>query len=116
MVKDVPSGCFLAAGGPSWALPAQSATASVVPVPAYSAVDDEVAVMDPAGADQGVRYGADPAVLSPHHEDLEAVVEIEVYVEGGHDVIVVAVLQGREPPREVSGAVVVDQRDGADHL
>ena len=50
------------------------------------------------------------------HDDLEAVVGVEVHVQRRDDLLVVGVLVLGELVGEVAGVVVVDQRDGADDL
>ena len=53
---------------------------------------DELAVLDALGADQPVGDVLDLARLAAQHDDLEAVVGVEVDVQGRDDLLVVRVL------------------------
>ncbi len=60
------------------------------------------------GADKAVRKSADRANFSPEHDNLKAMLLVDVDVHRGHDVMGVIVLERCQTRGERSGVVVVD--------
>ena len=72
----------------------------------------EAAVPDALHADQGVGDPSHFRGSSPDDHDLEAILEIEMHVEGRQDRVMEGVLEGCELLAEQPNMVCVDERDG----
>jgi hypothetical protein len=68
----------------------------------------ELAVAHPALGDQGIGKAAHGGGRSAQDHAFEAVLVIQVGMQGGHRQVVLTVLQGREAFRQVAFVVVID--------
>jgi len=75
---------------------------------------DQLAVLDPFGADQFIGQPFDVPGLALDHHHFEAMVIVEVDVQRRNDGAVVMVLAFGEFVGEVAGVMIVNQGDGAD--
>jgi hypothetical protein len=74
------------------------------------------AVFDAFGADEGIGQRFDFGDFAGGDDDFEAVVMVEVDVQSRENVVMVAVLKFRQLFLELADVVVVNERDGSDHL
>ena len=78
--------------------------------------DGQFAVLDALGTDQPVGYHADIPALALDHQDLEAVMRIEVDMQSGDDGFIRLVLQLGQRVGQLVHLVVVDDGYGTDHV
>jgi hypothetical protein len=71
-------------------------------------------VLDARRGDEPIREVLQGSGSPPDHQDLQAVVVIEVYVERRDDLREVTVLRRGEPARKEAGVVIVHERDRRD--
>jgi hypothetical protein len=85
-------------------------------VPRYRAggTHYELPVLHAFCADELVSKRLNVSRFSPQHHDFQAVVMVEMSVDGGNDDLVMGVLQIGQLFREEAGVVVVDEGDGPD--
>jgi hypothetical protein len=75
--------------------------------------ESEFAVLDAFGCDQPIRKGFDSRGSSTHHQNLQAIVMIQVNMKGGNNRVPMIVLDIRERFLHVRGMMVIDQRDSS---
>lgn len=74
------------------------------------------AIFHAAHGDELVGYFLRAGRLASGNDDLQAVVVIQVDVRSGNNVVMVAVLYGREPILQLALVMVVDDRNDGDDL
>ena len=73
-------------------------------------------MLDALGADELACEPADLIGAPPQHHDFETMMRIEVYVQGGDDLLVMRVLVLGELVGEIRGVVIVHERDRSHRL
>ncbi len=76
----------------------------------------ELAVEDPFGTDEAIRQATDVSEQPLEHDDLEAVSVVDVDVHARDDVVAVVVLNRRQPARQGTSRMIVDDGHRADGL
>src|ERR1022692_4808461 len=92
---------------------------TIISVPSFQfrsrSGNGEAAVLDSLGADQDIRHFPDFHRLTPHHQHFQAMVVVQVDMQGGEDGVMVVVLDIGQLLVEQAHVMVIDQGDGSDY-